>query len=84
MVQLKKEEILAKIQDLTKLSDQELNQLHYDLEIYYATSIKNSKKASTERDQLFFEAYDLVYLVLGEMRMRAGREMWSRPEVGGD
>lgn len=63
------------LESISLLSRAQLEELHFDWEVAYASAIKNSRRGSGEREALLTAAYGGLTMILGEMRARDGRHL---------
>lgn len=74
-VALEEKVLFEKLKMLSKMELREIDEFHYDWEIFYARLIRESKKASPERWKFYSQAYYGVNLILTERRKRFGKVM---------
>jgi len=67
--------LFEKLKMLPEMELREIDEFHYDWEIFYARLIRESKKASPERRKFYSEAYFGINLILTERRKRFGKVM---------
>jgi 2-polyprenyl-3-methyl-5-hydroxy-6-metoxy-1,4-benzoquinol methylase len=68
-------EVHQRLKSITLLSRTQLDELHFDWEVVYASAIKKSSPGSFEREALFRTAYGGLTTILREMRARDGRDL---------
>lgn len=69
------DEVQQDLKSISLLSRMQLEELHFNWEVAYASSIKRSARGSVRREKLFTTAYDGLTLILREMRARDGRDL---------
>ncbi len=69
------DEVQQDLKSISLLSRMQLEELHFNWEVAYASSIKRSARGSVGREKLFTTAYDGLTLILREMRARDGRDL---------
>ncbi len=67
--------VRQRLNSIHLLSRTQLDELHFDWEVAYASAIKKSSRGSGEREALFTTAYGGLTTILREMRARDGREL---------
>jgi phosphatidylinositol alpha-1,6-mannosyltransferase len=68
-------EVNQRLKSIQLLSRSQLDDLHFDWEVAYASAIKQSLPGSAERETLFAAAYGGLTTILREMRARDGRDL---------
>jgi 2-polyprenyl-3-methyl-5-hydroxy-6-metoxy-1,4-benzoquinol methylase len=69
------DEVHQCLESISALSRAQLDELHFDWEVVYASAIKKSSPGSAEREELFTAAYGGLTTILREMRARDGRDL---------
>jgi 2-polyprenyl-3-methyl-5-hydroxy-6-metoxy-1,4-benzoquinol methylase len=69
------DQVHRRVKSISLLSRTELDELHFDWEVAYASAIKRSLYGSDDREALFTTAYSGVSMILREMRARDGRDL---------
>jgi 2-polyprenyl-3-methyl-5-hydroxy-6-metoxy-1,4-benzoquinol methylase len=69
------DEVHQRLKSISLLSRTQLDELHFDWEVAYASAIKKSSPGSGEREALFTTAYGGLTTILREMRARDGRDL---------
>jgi len=64
-----------RLKSIHVLSREQLDELHFDWEVAYASALRQSSHGSGERDALFAAAYSGLTTILREMRARDGRDL---------
>jgi 2-polyprenyl-3-methyl-5-hydroxy-6-metoxy-1,4-benzoquinol methylase len=67
--------VQQRLNSISSLSRMQLDELHFDWEVAYASAIKKSSPGSVERETLFTAAYDGLTTILRAMRARDGRDL---------
>jgi 2-polyprenyl-3-methyl-5-hydroxy-6-metoxy-1,4-benzoquinol methylase len=69
------DEVCQRLTSIRLLSRAQLEELHFDWEVAYASAIKKSMYGSCDREALFTAAYCGLTTILREMRARDGRDL---------
>ncbi len=67
--------VRQRLDSISSLSRPQLDELHFDWEVVYASAIKKSSPGSVEREALFTAAYAGLTTILRAMRARDGRDL---------
>jgi 2-polyprenyl-3-methyl-5-hydroxy-6-metoxy-1,4-benzoquinol methylase len=69
------DKMYQRLNSIGLLSRTQLEDLHFDWEVAYASAIKSSSHGSLEREALFTTAYGGLAVILRAMRARNGRDL---------